>query len=366
MRRFDGSLAMMTVTASPLYDAAGQLIGARGVGVDMTDSDAQSAQIAGRLRRGEVIDHILARVGQETTADSMMDAALWALVHALGGEGAAVIGAVALGTATEVLHECGPCASTVLEAAARIVAEEAAEPGHAVNFDGRLILAAGFQTRFGAQAGLVIWRGTSSRPWDQEDFALIGSAVSVVRMILEYEAVQQKMVRQARIDALTGLFNRRAFRKEMRRDMARLDRTSEPGTLMYVDVDSFKVVNDRLGHQMGDKVLIHIGQMLFKLVRPFDIVARMSGDVFAVWLSGADHMVAAERADSLCKAVPVELQAMLPEPFPRLGVSIGIATRRTGSLESADDLTKRADMAMFEVKRSGRGHWRVGMVNGEP
>ena len=179
---------MMTVTASPLHDSAGQAIGARGIGIDMTDNDAQSAQIAGRLRRGEVIDHILARVGQETTADSMMDAALWALIHALGAEGAAVIGAVSAEASVEVLHECGPGASAVLEAAVRIMADEPVEPGHAVNFDGRLFLTAGFQTRFGANAGLVIWRNTNTRPWDQEDTALSGSAVSILRMIMEYEA----------------------------------------------------------------------------------------------------------------------------------------------------------------------------------
>ena len=109
-----------------------------------------------------------------------------------------------------------------------------------------------------------------------------------------------------------------------------------------------------------------MARSLLNLVRSFDIVARLSGDVFGVWLSGADHMTAAERADSLCKDVPVELQTLLPELFPKLGVSIGIATRRAGSMKSVEDLTKRADMAMFEVKRSGRGHWRVALVNGEP
>ena len=76
-------------------------------------------------------------------------------------------------------------------------------------------------------------------------------------------------------------------------------------------------------------------------------------------------MTAAERADYLCKAAVVELRALLPEPFPGLGVSIGIAMRRPGSSESIDDLTRRADMAMYEVKRTGRGHWRVSLLDGE-
>ena len=70
-------------------------------------------------------------------------------------------------------------------------------------------------------------------------------------MILEYEALQQEVVHQARTDPLTGLLNRRAFIEAVHRDIARLDRAAESGTLMFVDLDSFKSVNDRLGHGAG-------------------------------------------------------------------------------------------------------------------
>jgi diguanylate cyclase (GGDEF)-like protein/PAS domain S-box-containing protein len=365
LRRADGGLAMMTVSATPLHDGAGRVIGARGVGIDMTDTDAQSSEIAGRLRRAQALDHILTRVGQEADTDSKMDAALWALIHALGAEGAAVIGAVSDEAKIEVLHECGPGASAVLEAAIGLVTGAASEPGHITNRDGRMILAVGCETRFDPRAALAIWRSSRSRPWDEEDTALAGAAVGIVRMVLEYEALQREMAHQARTDPLTGLLNRRAFVEEMRRQIARLDRESEPGTLMFVDLDAFKSVNDRLGHAMGDQVLVHLADILRRLVRPFDLITRLGGDEFAVWLSGADHMTAAERADHLCKNASEELQGRLSEAFPKLGVSVGIATRRVGSLESIEDLTKRADMAMYEVKRSGRRHWRVSLLDGD-
>lgn len=361
----DGRLALISISALPLYDAAGQVVGARGIGIDMTDADAGSIQLAGRLRRGQVLHYILMQVKRETDVNSMMDAGLGALVLALGAQGAAVIGAACQGAEIAVLHACGHGASEVLEAAAKVVTNRGAGASRVTAPDGRRLLAIGCDTRSELPAGLAVWRAAGSRPWDQEDTALAGSAVCIVRMVLDYEALQREMTQQARTDPLTGLLNRRAFIEEMRRQIARLDRESEPGTLMFVDMDAFKLVNDRLGHGVGDEVLVHLANVLRNLVRPFDLITRLGGDEFAVWLSGADHMTAAERADYLCKTAPVELQALLPEAFPKLGVSVGIATRRAGSHESIEELTRRADMAMYEVKRSGRQHWRVSLLDGD-
>jgi diguanylate cyclase (GGDEF)-like protein/PAS domain S-box-containing protein len=364
LRCADGRLAMMIISAAPLHNAAGQIVGSRGIGIDITDPDAEASEIASGLRRQQALHHILTRVGQETDTDSKMDAALWALINALGAEGSAVIGALSEDAKVEVLHECGPGASAVLEAAAALVGSRTSDPGHITSRDGRIVLAVGCETRFDTRSALAIWRTAGSRAWDEEDTALVESAVCIVRMVLEYEALQREMAHQARTDPLTGLLNRRAFLEEIRRQIARLDRDSEAGTLMFVDLDAFKAVNDGLGHATGDQVLVHLADMLRRLVRPFDLITRLGGDEFAVWLSGADHMTAAERADHLCKTAPDELQAILPEAFPKLGVSVGIATRRAGSQESIEDLTRRADMAMYEVKRSGRRHWRVSLLDG--
>jgi diguanylate cyclase (GGDEF)-like protein len=331
------------------------------MGVDTTESDADSAQIAARLRREQLLHHILSRVAGESDVDSMMDAALWGLIHALGAQGAAVIGVVSDGAAPDVLHECGPGASGVLATACRLTGMQDQEPGQEANTDERLVLAVGCETRTGLPAGLAIWRDPGSRAWDQDDMAVAQSAIGIVQMVLDYNSLQREMAHQARTDPLTGLLNRRAFIDELQRQFAWLDRASEPGTMMFVDMDAFKSVNDRLGHVMGDQILVHLAGLLRRLVRPFDLITRLGGDEFAIWLSGADHMTAAERADYLCKTAPGELQALLPEAFPKLGVSIGIATRRAGSLESIEDLTRRADMAMYEVKRSGRRHWRVSL-----
>ena len=80
--------------------------------------------------------------------------------------------------------------------------------------------------------------------------------------------MQIEMARQARTDPLTGLLNRRAFLEEMERHAARQDRDDQPGTLMFADLDNFKPVNDRLGHEAGDEVLRHTAALLRKTFRP--------------------------------------------------------------------------------------------------
>jgi diguanylate cyclase (GGDEF)-like protein len=365
LRCHDGGIAMITVSAAPLRNENGAIVGARGIGIDMTACDTQAAVIAGRLRRAEVLRHILSCVGHEAGADAMMDAALWALIRALGAEGAAVIGSPSDEAPIDVMHECGPGASAILPAASRLLAGGTNEVPYTTTVGGRSLLTVGCRTRFGTRAGLTIWRNGKLRPWDAEDTLLVGSSVNVVRMILDYEAAAREMVHKASTDPLTGLLNRRAFLDEVQRHIARLDRENGSGTLMFVDLDAFKAVNDRLGHAVGDEVLVLLANLLRKLVRPGDLIARLGGDEFAVWLTSADHMTAAERADYFCKGAPIELQASLPEPFPDLGVSVGIATRRAGSHEAIEDLTRRADMAMYEVKRGGRRHWRVSLLDGD-
>lgn len=357
MRRGDGGVACILLSAAPLLDQDGRVVGARGIGTDVTEQDGRDAQIAAALRRGEVIDHILWRMRQEVMAPRMMRAALEALTNALGAEGAAVLNVIAASPA--LLHEAGTGAVDVLAAAGALL--QAADPhGKALtNAHGdRPVLVSACRTRFGDQAGIALWRAHGARAWDPDDQHLAASAASIVRVVLEHEAIQREMASQARTDPLTGLLNRRAFLEELPRHIDRLERDDLPGTLMFADLDNFKPVNDRLGHGVGDQMLRSAADLLRTTFRPTDLVARLGGDEFAIWLNGADHMTAAERAERLRVEAP-RIFAELTGGVGAVGFSIGIATRRPGIGEAIDELMRRADLAMYEVKRSGRGHWRV-------
>jgi diguanylate cyclase (GGDEF)-like protein len=361
LKRGDGGIACLMFCAAPIRDIDGRITGARGIGVDMTEFDGQAAQVAVALRRAEVLDHILWRMGREVTAPRMMGAVLDALADAMGIEGAAVILAPTDSLAVALAHVTGNGADAVLDAAGRQLRNAGALPEHTTTAEGRPVLIAACQTRFGQKAGLVAWRQPAAREWDDDDRQLLGSAVNIIRMVLEHEATQREMVRQARTDPLTGLLNRRAFLEEVERHAARQDRDNVPGTLMFADVDNFKPVNDRMGHEAGDEVLRATAALLRKTFRPTDLVARLGGDEFAIWLNGADHMTAAERAEFLRDAVPREMAEIVGPDGPRLTLSIGIASREPGDGEPLGDLMRRADHAMYEVKRGGRGHWRVSL-----
>jgi diguanylate cyclase (GGDEF)-like protein len=361
IRRGDGSMVCMSFSADPLVDGNGRITGSRGTAKDVTEPSARHAKIAAKLLRGEVLDYILWCVAQEVLAPRMMNAALLALTNAVAAEGADVVAVDEQGR-MELVHESGPASPSVYEAAVATFVEHGIGPNKAVTADGQLVLAVGCQTRFGANAVLAIWRTAGSRPWDYDDTLLVGSAARIIRMILEHEAIQREMGRQARTDPLTGLLNRRAFLEELQRHIDRLDREDAPGTLMFADLDSFKEVNDRLGHDKGDQTLVLVAKILRDLLRPVDLIARLGGDEFAVWMSGVDHLTAAERAEHLRAIVPGEVAALLGEAIPGLGMSIGIACRRGGGHESIESLLHRADVAMYGVKRGGRGNWRVSLL----
>ena len=357
--RPDGTEVCLSFTAAPLLDPDGRIVGARGVGMDITEHDGQDTRLAAALRRGEVIDHILGCMRQEVLAPRMMQAVLDVLVNALGAEGAAIVDTIGGGIGPVLLHSSGAGAEAVIHIAAQRLRQDTDRAIQAEAPGGRQVIACTCQTRFGEHAGLVLWRRAGARGWDSEDSGLIASAAAIVRVVLEHEAIQRELARLARTDPLTGLLNRRAFLEEIARNIERLDREEVPGTLLFTDLDHFKRLNDQQGHEAGDRALCAVATLLRDAVRPTDLVARLGGDEFAIWLNGADHMTAAERAERLRIDAPNVLTEMTGLEIPVLTLSMGIATRRAKSGEDIEALMRRADAAMYEVKRSGRGHWRV-------
>ena len=360
IRSADGRQVCLSLSSAPILDDRGRCIGARAVGADVTAREQRDMAAAAALRRVDVLDHILDQMRQEVLAPRIMSAMLKTALRALGGLGAVVLDLVepselgpvmhAEGQPTEhLLHELLP----TLRNCPRVV------PNTCVLNDGTNIVSCRSTTRFSHTTALAIWRPAGERDWDADDLQLVGSITALVRVVLEHETIQRELARQARTDSLTGLLNRRAFIEEAQRRIDRLEREGLPGTLMFVDLDRLKPLNDRLGHEAGDAALMLTSTVLKRMVRPSDLVARLGGDEFALWLDGFDGLTAAERAEHLRLSFPREASEFTEPGEAGLSMSIGIACRQPGGGEELDDVIQRADLAMYEVKRNGGGHWRV-------
>ncbi len=371
MRHADGGTRCMALTIAPLLDAAGAAIGARGIGVDVTDREGRDVSASAVLRRAELLEHVLAGMRQEVMASRMMAAVLHELMRALGAEGAAILDLAApeapldglgiepAGGIGHVLHFAGADPRPLLPAATRLLLHAKDDIAVSGTSENRQILGCPASTRFGERAGLIVWRPAAARPWDSDDQSLAASVTGVIRVVLEHEAIQRELARQARTDPLTGLLNRRAFMEEAGRRIDRLDREVIPGTLIFLDLDRLKPLNDRLGHEAGDAALMLTADLLRRTFRPTDLVARLGGDEFALWMDGSDELTAAERAESLRTGLPTELAHLTAGDPSGMTLSIGIACRPGGSGEDLESLIQRADLAMYEVKRLGGGQWRV-------
>ncbi len=160
-------------------------------------------------------------------------------------------------------------------------------------------------------------------------------------------------------DALTGMFNRRRFEQELRRELARAGPYNTGGALLAIDLDHFKYVNDTLGHTVGDDLITRTGRLFRGRLRGTDIIARLGGDEFAVILPGADEPEAALVADNLLNVLRTagRLQSG-PDRPKRVTASIGIALFGNGS-SSSEELLVEADIAMYEAKESGRDRYEI-------
>ena len=175
----------------------------------------------------------------------------------------------------------------------------------------------------------------------------------IIQDISDRKAVERELERLVQVDTLTGVFTRHHFMALAERELARAIRYAGKMSVMMIDIDRFKSVNDTYGHQVGDRVLKELGLVFWAVLREADIVGRMGGEEFAVILPETELTQTVEVAERLRKAVErtaVPLEHGLPLSVT---VSIGIAPF-AGAKTNVDTLLAHADKALYEAKREGR------------
>ncbi|MBB3772080.1 diguanylate cyclase (GGDEF)-like protein [Angulomicrobium tetraedrale] len=184
------------------------------------------------------------------------------------------------------------------------------------------------------------------------DIAALEKLASIAADELSLRNLNRDLTRLSRRDALTGLGNRRCFDEELERARLRCQRLNVPLTLLMIDIDRFKDLNDHAGHRAGDEVLRRLGVILSQVpLRADDVVARYGGEEFALILSGGGSAEALPLAERIRHSVR---QARMSHPTAgTVTLSIGIASQPADAIDT-DRLIVAADRALYAAKRAGR------------
>lgn len=202
------------------------------------------------------------------------------------------------------------------------------------------------QVMFRIQTGLFI-------RWAAARFVPLGPDqptgwIATVDDVTDRRRAESELTHQATHDPLTGLPNRVLLEDRLQQACARLHDASEAVSLLFIDLDGFKAVNDSYGHTIGDQVLIEVARRLRRIVRSVDTVARLGGDEFVAFCEGLPEREVREVVQRLHDAIGVPL--MIKGEAIRIGASIGVEATRDPRA-TFDDLLARADQAMYREKR---------------
>ena len=331
VRRFDGTVIWVRFTVRAVRDDQGEILRYDGALEDITDRHrAEEA-----LRSSE--ERFRSLVQNASDLICILDAE--GIVRYESPSHRRVLGMEAdrhLGRSLpELVH---PEDRMVLENALRRLVEG---PGEIVTIEYRLLHGDGG------------WRSLESTASNLLGQPAVAGIVLNAHDITDHKKAEAKLLHDALHDELTGLPNRALFMDRLRHSMERSRREPELLTaVLFLDLDRFKIVNDSLGHLVGDELLIQISGSLAEALRPSDTIARVGGDEFAVLLEGGRDVSDAVRvAERIHDRLTTALNLGGHEVF--ITASIGIAVH-TPEYERPEDLLRDADTAMYRAKSSGR------------
>jgi diguanylate cyclase (GGDEF)-like protein len=388
VRRSDGQAAVMSFSVAPLRGIAGAFRGLRGCARDITQEVAEAEAQAAELRRALALQGLVRHVREAVLAPRMLPALLALLPTAIGCAGAMLVelgaegepslrhaavpdqtGArpppllaepgIASGLGADPTRSCQPIFTRGMSGEpVAIVPQPVIVPFAALHAASTSSGATG-RSRPQRQ-GLLVWREAGARPFDEDERHLLEALSDLLGVVLGNQRLLTELERQARTEEMTGLMNRRAFLEELRRRMDRLSREGRGGSLLFIDVDNLKPVNDRLGHEAGDALLVAVAELIRAIARPTDLAARLGGDEFALWLDGVlEEPVAAARACALCAGARGIVVAGDPDRQLPVTLSVGVALSRGEDGAAAPAVLARADGALYAAKRAGRDTWRL-------
>lgn len=206
---------------------------------------------------------------------------------------------------------------------------------------------------------LNLYDKEAAREFDDNDVATIRSFANQATVAIDNVLLHQESQRLSITDGLTGLWNYRYFQMTFDKEIERATRFTRPLSLLMLDLDKFKAVNDNYGHQRGDSVLIELATRIKGAIREVDTLARYGGEEFVLILPETDTAGAEQAADKLCELVRQRRFGHTDEETLKLTVSIGVAVFPEHA-STPGLLVKSADTALYAAKESGRDRYRLG------
>ena len=196
---------------------------------------------------------------------------------------------------------------------------------------------------------IAVYRNDQEQ-WSEDDINKFQFLMDQTELGLQHAQVMKELETQARTDELTGLANYAYFSERMDQEFARARRHNIPLSLIVVDMDHFKKINDESGHAVGDELLQHLASVLLNTTRPMDLAGRCGGDEFVMLLPSTDI----EGVGALSQRLIEEIKNHDSNDLPNFSISVGCSTFPENSTTLAE-LLAHADEALYFAKSKGRG-----------
>ncbi len=341
LKAADGSWRYCVITAEPLPHG-----GARGLLQDTTLEWQQQQELA-QLRRNEALHaHVTNKLRQGLTGQALFGDAARAIVYVLGLTGCAIFSCSSAGQ------------NPNLEGAFGQAPPDFSALWHKAQFQLQHTELGLVQlTQYQDEPNGLIWCSTNNDQWHAQDSHAISQLAAQLGLALLQQSYQQQLQKLSYHDELTGLYNRRAFTERLQQRLSRAQ--TQLGGLLFIDLDNFKMINDQLGHEAGDKALQAVAELLCRSLRPGDMAGRLGGDEFVIWLDRISRAEAQAIGLRLLR-LTAELQGFSANAASPLGFSLGLALPPP---QDAIALLAAADAAMYKGKKQGKGRLAMADTN---
>lgn len=360
LQRADGQISCQSITAVPIYDPEGLWCGTRGMGRDVTELRERERTQKQRVLRDRLMTYLADTIRNEINPEKTLPAALSGAGLAIGADGGLIINGHPASTGYDVVTWGAPLPQADFPTAVAGLVEQGFTE---LMRDGLQLI--GHVTEDGSggdlqrvNGAIMFWCDADGGGFGDGDRAVLAEVAGQVGIAIAQLRNYREIVTLSNTDGLTGLLNRRAFFADLDRRLSRLVMAKGSGALVYLDINNLKAQNDVGGHLAGDRAILTCAEILRNCTRPTDLIARIGGDEFLLWLDGVTQEGASGRAEALLSHAG-RLTALSAVPEKPLGVSLGIAVYDGAAPDMVESLIARADAAMYRAKARRRSGYEL-------